>query len=269
MKRYVNRISLGLMAVAVVLALVQWIAGAQGNALSSAFEFIQSWVLITAAVILAGFLAIRQSKSFPEFVRTLFSFRANLPVPVTILSYLSTEWFLGFHEKYNVGAWHSGMALKGFWLGTIAQSHPSATNPFPNVHYSFWVNMLQWMVDHSVYSWFGYVVIGGELLIALTFITAILGFVYRPFVAVAAVGALIGLLFHFWFLMSGSAGVNALMPYLTGIAAVCLIGSLVAKPEAPTPTQTVTEPKIVMETIAVASEKVAKNGTNRTPVGTL
>jgi hypothetical protein len=216
------------------------------------------------AVVYVAVLAVRQSAGIADAVGKVFSLRSNLPIPVTILSYLSTEWFLGFHEKYNVAAWHNGLALKGFWMGAIAQSHPSATNPFPNVHYSFWVNLLQWMVDHSVYSWFGYVVIAGELLIAVTFITAVLAAFYRPVLAVASVGALTALTFHLWFLMCGSAGVNGLMSYLTGIAAACLIGSWVSA-YAPAAEKA---PIITLEPIALPTEKVASNGGSREPVAT-
>jgi hypothetical protein len=261
MKRQYRLIGLTIMGAATVLGLLQWLVAWQSNTLPSAFEFVQSWVLITAAILYVGFMATRESKGVADFVRNFFTLRVNLAVPVTILSYLSTTWFAGFHEKYNVTAWHNGLALKGFWLSTIAQSHPSPTNPFPNVHYGFWVNLLQWMVDHSIYSWFGYVVIGGELLIAVAFITAILAVFYRAYLAVAAGGALVGLLFHFWFLMSGSAGVNALMPYLTGIAVACLIGTLV-KVYGSVPK---TRPVLAYETIAV-SEKVATNGKVREPV---
>ena len=267
MKREFGPISLTVMGAAVILALIQWIVGWQGNTLSSAVEFFQSWVLITASVLLVGFLAIRQSTGVADLVRRFFTLRVNLPVPVTILSYLSTTWFMGFHEKYNVSAWHSGVALKGFWLGTIAQSHPSATNPFPNVHYSFWVNLLQWMVDHSVYSWFGYVVIGGELLVAATFITAIVTVAYRSLLPVAAVGTLVALLFHFWFLMSGSAGVNALMPYLTGLAAICLIGSWIGT-TVPAARATERSSTMMLETIATGKSQVPVNGSTREPVST-
>jgi hypothetical protein len=129
------------------------------------------------------------------------------------------------------------------------------------------VNTLQWMVDHSIYSWFGYVVIGGELLIAATFITAIVTVVYRSFLPVAAAGTVVALLFHFWFLMSGSAGVNALMPYLTAIAAVCLIGSWVGT--SVSEAQAVESPStITLQTIATAKEKVSANGSTREPVTT-
>jgi hypothetical protein len=265
MKRQFGPVSLTIMGAAVLLALVQWLVGWQGNTVSSAVEFLQAPILITASVLLVGFLAIRESTGVADLARRFFTFRFNLPIPVTILSYLSTTWFAGFHEKYNVAAWHSGIALKGFWLGTIAQSHPSATNPFPNVHYSFWVNILQWMVDHSIYSWFGYIVISGELLIAATFITAIVSVVFRPVLLVAAAGSVAALLFHFWFLMSGSAGVNALMPYLTGIAAACLIGSWVGSATR-TGRITATPSVITLQTIAVAKEKVSANGATREPV---
>jgi hypothetical protein len=269
MKRQFGPVSLTIMGVAVLLALIQWIVGWQGNTLSSAVEFVQTWILITASVVLVTYLALRESSGFADLVRRFFTLRSNLPIPVTILSYLSTEWFLGFHEKYNVAAWHSGVALKGFWLGTIAQSHPSATNPFPNVHYSFWVNLLQWMVDHSVYSWFGYVVIGGELLVAATFITAIVSVVSRSMLLITVAGTVVALLFHFWFLMSGSAGVNALMPYLTAIATVCLIGSWVTTSLPKTPVEVVEGPSLsTLHTIAVPREKVSTNGARRDPVTT-
>jgi hypothetical protein len=267
MKRQFGPISLTIMGAAVLLALIQWLVGWQGNTLSSAIEFFQAPILITASILLVGVLAMRESTGFADLVRRFFTFRYNLPIPVTILSYLSTAWFVGFHEKYNVAAWHSGVAVKGFWLGTIAQSHPSATNPFPNVHYSFWVNTLQWMVDHSIYSWFGYVVIGGELLIAATFITAIASAVYRPLLTVATAGTVVALLFHFWFLMSGTAGVNALMPYLTAIAAACLIGSWVGT-SIPEARGVESPPTITLETIAIAKEKVSANGSTREPVNT-
>ena len=267
MKREFGPISLTVMGAAVILALIQWVVGWQGNTLSSAVEFFQSWVLITASVILVGFLAIRQSTGVADLVRRFSTFRFNLPVPVTILSYLSTTWFLGFHEKYNVSAWHSGVALKGFWLGTIAQSHPSATNPFPNVHYSFWANLLQWMVDHSVYTWFGYVVIGGELIIAATFITAVVAVMYRSLLPIAAAGTLVALLFHLWFLMSGSAGVNALMPYLTGLAAICLVGSWIgASVSAVRATER--SSTMVLETLAVGKSRVPVDGSTREPIST-
>jgi hypothetical protein len=123
------------------------------------------------------------------------------------------------------------------------------------------------MVDHSIYSWFGYVVIGGELLIAVTFITAIATVVYRSWLPVAAAGTVVALLFHFWFLMSGSAGVNALMPYLTAIAAVCLIGSWVGTTASEAPVEVVqSHPMSTLETMAVPTEKAPANGATREPI---
>jgi hypothetical protein len=263
MKSRYDIVGLSIVGVAVVLALLQWIVGWNGNTLPSFFEFFQTWILITAAVLWVGYLAIRESAGFTDFVRKFFTRPYNLPVPATILAYLSTTWFMGFHEKYNATVWHNGLALKGFWLGAIANSHVSAANPFPSVAYSFWGNLLQAMVDHSVYSWFGYVVIGGELLIAATFIATVVAALYRPFIYVAAVGALIGLMFHFWFMMSGSAGVNALMPYMTWIAAICIIASAVARKEV-----VATVEKTSYDTILTETVPVAVNGTTseRTPV---
>ena len=184
MERRSNLIGLGLMGLAVILAFAQWIAAWSGNVLSSVIEGVQAWALIPLAVVFVAVLAYQGSSTFSDFIRRFFSIRANLVLPVTMLAYLSTTWLSGFHEKYDVTAWQNGTALKGFWLGTIAQGH--AANPFGAVHYSFWVNILQWLVDHSVYTWFGWVVIASEATIALTFITAIVAAVYRPAIVAAS-----------------------------------------------------------------------------------
>ena len=265
MERRYDLIGLGLMTAAVLLAVLQWIVSAQGNTLPSFVEVLQTWVLITGAALLAGYLAVTKSHGISEFVRNVFSSKASLPLPATILAYLSTTWFSGFYEKYDVAAWHNGLALKGFWLGTIAQSHPSATNPFPNVHYSFWVNLLQWNVDHSVYSWFGYVVIGAELFVAVTFLATILAAFYRPMLVVAIAGTIVSLLFHFFFLMSGSAGVNALMPFLTGIAAATLVAIAVApRSQEEVLVETPQPIDLLKDTVVVASNGIKRE--DRTPV---
>lgn len=261
-RRTTNLIGLGLMGLAVILAFAQWVAVWSGNVLSSAIEGVQAWALIPLAVAFVAVLAYRGSATFSDFIRRFFSIRANLVLPVTMLAYLSTTWLSGFHEKYDATAWQNGTALKGFWLGTIAQGH--APNPFGAVHYSFWVNILQWLVDHSVYSWFGWVVIISEATIALTFITAIVATVYRPAIVAASAGALLALLYHFFFLMSGSAGVNSLMPFLTGIAAVCLIANAVARSEKPAVEGVHPLETVLRETVPIA---VASNGqmTEKTP----
>lgn len=265
MKRQYDLVGLGLMTAAAVLALIQWVVSAGGNTLPSFVEFLQTWVIITGAVLWVSYLAVTKSNDASGFVRTVFTSPASLPLPATILAYLSTTWFSGFHEKYDVAAWHNGLALKGFWLGTIAQGHPSAANPFPNVHYSFWVNLLQWNVDHSVFSWFGYVVIGAELFIAVSFITALLAVFYRPMLLVAIAGTLLGLLFHFFFLMSGSAGVNALMPYLTAIAAITLVAVAVARPtKAMAEIETTQTDSPFTHTMIIASNKTKRE--DRIPV---
>jgi hypothetical protein len=266
MNRRYDPAALVIMLAAVVLALMQWIAVIQKTSMPSGVEFVQSWILITLALVYAIYLTARNSSGIADGIRNFFTSRLNLVFPTTALAYLSTQWFGGFHEKYDQVAWHNGVALKGFWMGAIASSHPSATNPFPSVAYSWWANLLQFMVDHSVYSWFGYVVIASEIAIALAFITAVMTAFFRPYLAVPAIGALLAMTYHYFFLMSGSAGVNALMPYLTGFVSICLVGSLVAD-HLPRAKET-----IILEPIAAptAKETVPTNGkvSPREPVGT-
>jgi hypothetical protein len=135
------------------------------------------------------------------------------------------------------------------------------------VHYSFWVNLLQWNVDHTVYSWFGYVVIGSELFIAGAFIATALAVFYRPMALVAIAGALAGLLFHLFFLMSGSAGVNALMPYLTAIAAIALVAGAVAGPTDEEATELPTlKSDVVIDDLVVVAANGKTPSTARTTV---
>jgi hypothetical protein len=110
MTRRYDVIGLSISGLAVVLALIQWIASAGGNALPSAVEFIQSIILIPVAVVYVAFLTVRASSGIADGVGTFFTGRFNLPLPVTILAYLSTSWFSGFQEKYDVTAWHNGLA---------------------------------------------------------------------------------------------------------------------------------------------------------------
>jgi len=98
-------------------------------------------------------------------------------------------------HKLESPAWmQTGAALKGFWTSVVAI--PAQGNP--PIHYAWYRNFLQYMLNTNQYVWFAKLVAIGELLVGIALILGIF----------TAFAALMGGVMNFSFMLAGSASVN-------------------------------------------------------------
>jgi thiosulfate dehydrogenase [quinone] large subunit len=133
------------------------------------------------------------------------------PLYVGIRLFLFLEWFEAFSHKWADPAWHSGAALNGFWQRAITPG-PTGATPTTFVEYRAF---LQWLIDTNAASWLTYVIMGGELAIALgLFFGCLTGW-----------AAFFGFLMNMSFLLAGTTSTN---PLLVILELACMFGYSVA-----------------------------------------
>lgn len=137
--------------------------------------------------------------------------RAAAPLYVGIRIFLFLEWFEAFSHKWVDPAWHSGAALTGFWQRAVTAG-PAGTAPTTFVQYRAF---LQWLIDTGSASWFTYVVMGGEICIALGLLLGCL----------TGWAAFFGFLMNMSFLLAGTTSTN---PLLVILEILCMFGYSVA-----------------------------------------
>jgi len=131
----------------------------------------------------------------PPIITKLFDhpLAAWLWLPVRV--WLGWQWMQAGLEKIKNPAWmQTGTALKGFW--TSAVNIPATGTP--PIHYAWYRDVLQMLLNPNTYTWFAKLVSVGELVIG---IALILGF-FTGFTAFA------GGFLNWNYIMAGTASVN-------------------------------------------------------------
>lgn len=139
----------------------------------------------------------------PPLAQMLFNTTRFAWLWLIIRVYIGYEWLTSGWGKFNNPAWWSGDALGGFWARAIevpAEGRPVIT-------FDWYRSFLEFMYNAQWYTWFGKVVMFGEILIG---IALILG-------AFVGIAAFFGGFLNWNFIMAGTASSNGLLFALSGI----------------------------------------------------
>lgn len=149
----------------------------------------------------------------PPWYRMLFANTMMAPLWLVIRTYLGYQWLSTGWHKIIGGGWitNDGVALKSFWERIVQVPEKGS----PPITYDGYRSFIQFMLDQHWYSWFAWVVAGGEVIIGVALIIGMLtGF-----------AALAGATLNFNFLLAGTASTN---PVLLLLAILLLLGWKVA-----------------------------------------
>ncbi len=129
--------------------------------------------------------------------------------------FIGREWLVAGEHKLRDDAWmDGGEALRGYWMGAVAIPEAPA-RPRIVEEYSWFRDVLQYMLDNEWYPWFAKVVAIGEFLIGLGLIVG----------ALVGIAAFFGTLLNFNFQLAGTASTN---PVLFGLGVLLVLGWKVA-----------------------------------------
>lgn len=125
--------------------------------------------------------------------------------------FVGLQWLTAGEEKIRGGTWKSGDALAGYWTNAVAVPEGGR----PAIHYGWYRDFLQYMLDHKWYTWFADVIAWGEVLVGLGILVG----------ALVGIAAFFGTVMNFSFQLAGSASTN---PVLFGLSVFLILAWKVA-----------------------------------------
>ncbi|HLZ69705.1 MAG TPA: DoxX family membrane protein [Dehalococcoidia bacterium] len=135
------------------------------------------------------------------------------PLFLLLRLYIGWQWLSAGIEKVNSPAWtRTGTALQGFWTNA---TKVDAGAKGAAVHYGWYHDFLQYMLDREWYTWFARLIAFGETVIGIALIVG----------AFVGVAAFFGAFMNFNFMLAGSASIN---PVLFALAILLVLGWKVA-----------------------------------------
>lgn len=156
-----------------------------------------------------------QERTFddPRFITWLFGSPKMALLFLPLRLYLGWQWLSAGIEKVNSPAWtRNGTALQGFWISAVKGAAGAKGSA---VHYGWYHDFLQFMLDNHWYTWFAKLIAFGETALGILLIIG----------AFTGLAAIAGAFMNFNFMLAGSASIN---PVLFVLAIVLLIGWKVA-----------------------------------------
>ena len=153
----------------------------------------------------------------PSWFAAIFNNTALAPLWLLARTYLGYQWLLaGWHKLWGDERWIAvdgpdGLPLKGFWTRAVAIPEQGA----PPIKYDWYRDFLNYMLEHSWYHWFAWVIAIGEVTVGICLIIGLF----------TGIAALAGATMNFNFLLAGSASTN---PVLFIIAVLIIMGWKVA-----------------------------------------
>jgi thiosulfate dehydrogenase [quinone] large subunit len=157
----------------------------------------------------APITAVRQ----PALARFLFHDTRSAPLWLAVRLYVGFAWLeAGYHKATGPGWLDGGAALKGYWAKAVAVNPATGTGP---ITYDWYRNFLQYMLDQQWYTWFGKVIVAGELLVGIGILVG----------GLVGLAAFFGALLNMSFLLAGSASTN---PVLFTLAILLMLAWQVA-----------------------------------------
>src|SRR5205807_10112552 len=135
------------------------------------------------------------------------------PIWTVLRIYLGWQWLAAGLHKVNDPTWtRSGLALKGFWANAV-KIDPGQKGAV--IHYGWYHDFLQYMLNNQWYTWFGKLIAFGETAIRIALIVG----------AFAGISAFFGAPLNLTFLPPVSASHH---PPLFAIALLLLLARHVA-----------------------------------------
>ena len=135
----------------------------------------------------------------PPLARFLFQDTRAAALWLPIRLFVGWDWLEAGWHKFQTPAWlDTGTALQGFWKSAVAVPAPPA---HAAITYDWWRAFLQFLLDTQAYTWFGKVIVFGELAVGL-------GMICGALVGIAAAG---GILLNMSFMLSGSTSSNPIL----------------------------------------------------------
>ena len=140
----------------------------------------------------------------PKFTRYLFSnTRAGL-LWLPIRLFLGFEWLAsGLGKLYPAGkapgaGWlDGGASLLGYWTNAVKIPETGR----PPISFEWYRGVLQFLIDSNAHTWFGYVIVFGEIAIGVGLLVG----------ALTGIAAFFGATLNMTFLLAGSASTNPVM----------------------------------------------------------
>ncbi len=134
----------------------------------------------------------------PPLARFLFSDRRISWLWLVVRVWLGVQWVEASLHKISDPAWvTTGAALKGFWTNAVKIPETGK----PAIAFDWYRNILDFMLQHQWYTFFGKLVAYGEFLIGI-------GLIVGAFVGIAA---FFGAFLNWNFVMAGAASSNGLL----------------------------------------------------------
>lgn len=133
----------------------------------------------------------------PPLAFSLFSTTRFAWLWLLIRLYVGYQWLQSGIGKYSNPAWWSGDALGGFWANAIKVPEEGR----PPITYGWYRDFIEFMYNAQWYTWFGKLVMFGEILIGIALIVG----------AFVGIAAFMGGFMNWNFIMAGSASSNGLL----------------------------------------------------------
>jgi len=153
--------------------------------------------------------AVRQ----PALARFLFHDTRSAPLWLAVRFYVGFSWLeAGYHKATGPGWLDGGTALRGFWTKAVAVDPKTSAGP---ITYDWYRHFLQYMLDQQWYTWFGTLIVAGELLVGVGILVG----------GLVGIAAFCGALLNMSFMLAGSASTN---PVLFPLAILLMLAWQVA-----------------------------------------
>lgn len=135
----------------------------------------------------------------PALARFLFHDTRSAPLWLAVRFYVGFAWLeAGYHKATGTGWLDGGNALKGYWTKAIAVNPTTSAGP---ITYDWYRNFLQYMLDQQWYTWFGKLIVAGELLVGVGILVG----------GLVGIAAFFGALLNMSFMLAGSASTNPIL----------------------------------------------------------
>ncbi len=134
----------------------------------------------------------------PPFAQKLFSSPRWAWLWLIVRLYLGYEWITSGLGKFSNPAWTSGEILKGFWTRAVAIPEAPAR---PLIAFDFYRSFIQSLLNAEAYTWFGRLVIWGEVLVGAALVLGLF----------TGLAAFFGGFMNWNFMMAGTASTNPVL----------------------------------------------------------
>jgi thiosulfate dehydrogenase [quinone] large subunit len=133
----------------------------------------------------------------PPWAHALFDTTRFAWLWLIVRLYVGYAWLWSGWGKFNNPAWWSGEALKGFWTSATAIPATGA----PKITYGWYRDFLDFMLEQGWYTWFGPLIMFGELAVGIGLVLGLL----------TGIAAFFGALMNINFMLAGTASTNPVL----------------------------------------------------------